>query len=154
MEVYNEFKNQLRDIVVKHESCFNQHDLIQKIEENMFPLFLSFDTKLNAVYKNLLEKDDKLHEKDDKLHEKDDKLHEKNDELLKTLRQLNHLEKKLFTAKESTHKIIKCLNISLKASTNIVARTIIESISRQEARLISSSIDALIDKFCREKMFR
>ena len=70
MEVYNEFKNQLRDIVVKHESCFNQHDLIQKIEENMFPLFLSFDTKLNAVYKNLLEKDDKLHEKDDKLHEK------------------------------------------------------------------------------------
>ena len=67
-----------------------------------------------------------LHEKIRCLH---DDLLAKDNELIKTMHERFNLAQELNTTKDSARTIIKCLNVSLKASSHVVARTITEMIA-------------------------
>jgi hypothetical protein len=56
-------------------------------------------------------------------------------------------------AKDSARSIVKCLNTSLKASSNIVARTIVEMIGSEQLHRIDSAVDTWIDRFCHERNY-
>jgi hypothetical protein len=55
--------------------------------------------------------------------------------------------------KDSARAIIKCLNMSLKTSSHIIARTIIEMIAREKFHTITLDITKLMDTFCRENKY-
>ena len=116
MEAFNLFKERLNQL--KSPAFIDKNQCIDKIEELAFQLCLSNDVKLNDVNGKFLDAQQKLNNS----HEK---LVEKSDELIKILKSVHELEKELDTTKESSRKIIRCLNLSLKTSTTLIARTII-----------------------------
>jgi hypothetical protein len=59
----------------------------------------------------------------------------------------------LNTTKDSARTMIKCLNVSLKASCHVIAHTIIEMIARKHAHAMNLTIGKLMDKFRREKNY-
>ena len=59
------------------------------------------------------------------------------------------LAQELTTTKESARGVIKCLNISLKSSSHIVARTIIEMIARDHLHSIDKTIEKRMEQYCR-----
>jgi hypothetical protein len=63
------------------------------------------------------------------------------------------LAQELNTTKDSARTIIKCLNASLKASSHIIARTIIEMIVHEHINSMNLTIGKLMEKFRRGKNY-
>jgi chorismate mutase len=83
----------------------------------------------------------------------DSKIDEKNNDLIKTLKERIDLGDQLNMTKESTNKIIKCYNMSMKAASHTIARTIIEMIAREHAQNIYLSVEKLMHQFRLEKKY-
>ena len=67
--------------------------------------------------------------------------------------QCHQFKEELHMAKDSARFLVKCLNTSLKASSNIVARTIVEMIGHEQLHRIDVSVDTWIDRFCCERNY-
>ncbi|CAF3383158.1 unnamed protein product [Rotaria socialis] len=87
---------------------------------------------------------------DTKIQSLRDDLLAKGNELFKTMEERFNLVQELNTTKDSAHTIIKCLNISLKASSHAIARTIIEMIVREHVHSMNLAIEKRMDMFRRE----
>lgn len=112
----------------------------RQFEDEIFNLFLEVDlSSQNKI--------DVIHVK---LNDAQQMLNKKNDELIQTIHQSHQLEKDLENVKNTTRSIVKYLNVSLKASTNIIARTIIEMTLRDHLNVLVTSVETLIVKFCEE----
>ncbi|CAF1411452.1 unnamed protein product [Adineta ricciae] len=75
------------------------------------------------------------------------------DELLELTKQRFDLAHQLNTMKESAGAVIRCLNISLKSSCHLIARTIIEMITHGQFQAICTNIELLMERFRREKHY-
>jgi hypothetical protein len=76
------------------------------------------------------------------------------EKILNELVALNQMLSKIFglvvQPAEGKCSIVKCLNMSLEASSDIIARTIIEMIARDQLHLIDLSVENSIHKFCQK----
>ncbi|CAF1618510.1 unnamed protein product [Rotaria magnacalcarata] len=79
--------------------------------------------------------------------------YEKNNDLIKALKERIDLGDQLNMTKESTNKIIKCYNISMKVASHTIGRTIIEMIARGHVQGIYSSVETLMDQYRLEKKY-
>ena len=75
------------------------------------------------------------------------RLHEKNDKLVKALQDQIDIAEQLRATKDSSQKVIKYLNMLMKAGTYAIARTIIEMIVRDRTHAINLSVETLMQKF-------
>jgi len=75
------------------------------------------------------------------------RLHEKNDKLVKALQDQIDIAEQLRAMKDSSQKVIKYLNMLMKAGTCAIARTIIEMIVRDRTHAINLSVETLMQKF-------
>ncbi|CAF1330065.1 unnamed protein product [Adineta ricciae] len=75
-----------------------------------------------------------------KINEWRSKLDGKNNDMIETLKERNNIFSELSKTKESINKIIKCYNMSMKAASCTIARTIIEMIPREHPRKIPSVV--------------
>ena len=63
------------------------------------------------------------------------------------------LTKELNITKESAGRVIRCLNISLKSSCNVVARSIIEMVIHGEYTRICDNVEFIMNRFRRESNY-
>jgi hypothetical protein len=132
MQALSDFRQQINHIVDSNSPLADKNIIIKQLENEAFNLCLSFDTKMRCLHDNLLVKDN---------------------ELIKTMQERFDLAQEFNTTKDSARMIIKCLNVSLKASSLIVARTIIEMIAREHLHSMNLAIEKLMDKFRRERNY-
>ena len=139
MQAFLNFRQHIHRLLSSNSSVGDTIFIVKQLEDEALNLCLSFDTKIQSFR--------------DDLHAKDNDLHAKDNELIKTMQERFDLVQELNTTKDSAHKIIKCLNISLKASSHTIARTIIEMIVREHLHSMNLAIEKLMDKFRREKNY-
>lgn len=128
MEAFAAFNNKWLEIMSKNGIVID-NCLRKDFEDEMLHLFLKIDSTLAKSQ---------------------EVLNMKNDELIKTMAKSQGLESELYMVKDSARSIVKCLNMSLKASSNIIARTIIEMVARDQLHLIDVSVESSIHKFCQK----
>ena len=133
MEAFSSFRQQIHNILSSlNSSLDDKTSIVKELETAALNVCLSFDQKLQPL---------------------NDNLHKKNDYLIETLQERNNLVDELNKTKDSARAVIKCLNMSLKTSSHIVARTIIEMIVREQFHAMTIAITKLMDTFCREKNY-
>ena len=110
--------------------CADKSANVRQLKHEAFQLSLSFDTKTQSL---------------------SDHLYKKNFELLRTMEERFSLSQELTATKEFVRSVIKCLNILLKSSSHLVARTIIEMISREYLDSIDKTIAKRMEQFSRER---
>ena len=136
MQAFTEFRQYIRDLFDSN-SCADKSVIVRQLEHEAFQLCLSFDTKIQSLNDNLQSLNGTLHKKDN--------------DLIRTMDERFNLAQELTATKESARSVIKCLNISLKSSSHIVARTIIEMISRDHLHSIDKTIERRMEQFRRER---
>jgi hypothetical protein len=139
MQAFSDFRQRINHLLHSNSSLADKATFIKQLENEAFDLCLSFDTKIRCLHDNVLAKDNELLARDN--------------ELIKTMQERFNLAQELNRTKDSARTIIKCLNVSLKASSHIVARTIIEMIARGDLHSMNLAIEKLMDKFRREKNY-
>jgi hypothetical protein len=130
MQAYSGFQKQINELLNSDSSSTQRSIIIKELEKGAFDLCLLFDTKIQSVQNDLLAK---------------------NNELIKVMEERFSLAQKLNRTKDSARAIIKCLNLSIKASSHVIARTIIEMIAREHVHAINLTIRKFMEKFRREK---
>jgi hypothetical protein len=85
------------------------------------------------------------------LNAKNNELIAKDNELIKVMEERFSLAQELHRTKDSARAIIKYLNLSIKASSHVIARTIIEMIAREHVHTINFNTGKLMENFRREK---
>ncbi|CAF0981507.1 unnamed protein product [Rotaria sp. Silwood1] len=130
MQAFSNFRQHIHHLLNSNSSVGDTTSIVKHLEDEALNLCLSFDTKIQSLRDDLLAKDN---------------------ELIKTMQERFNLVQELNTTKDSAHTIIKCLNLSLKASSHTIARTIIEMIAREHLHSMNLTIEKLMDKFRREK---
>ncbi|CAF1006859.1 unnamed protein product [Rotaria sordida] len=132
MQAFLNFRQHIHRLLNSNSSVGDTTFIVKHLEDEASNLCLSFDTQIQSLRDDLLAKDN---------------------ELIKTMQERFNLLQELNTNKDSAHTIIKCLNISLKASSHTIARTIIEMIAREHLHSMNLAIEKLMDKLRREKNY-
>ena len=139
MQSFANFRQRMHDLLNTSSSTIDRATIFKELEEEAFTLCLSFDNQIRShdnqirsLYENLLSKDA---------------------ELLRSMEQRLDLDHKLNTTKESASTLIRCLNISLKSSCHVIARTIIEMITNDQFRKISQATELLMERFRQERNY-
>ena len=145
MEGFAAFKTKWMVMISKDGVVFDD-GLRKHFEDEMFDIFLNISSTLQDSSRKNSEKDNKLLDVYDKLDNAHVQLNMKNEELIKTMTKAHDFENELYMVKSSARSIVKCLNVSLKASSNIIARTIIEMVCRDQLHLIDLSVENSIHK--------
>ena len=125
MQAFLNFRQHIHRLLSSNPSVGDTTFIVKHPEDEALNLCLSFDTKIQSLRDDLLAKDN---------------------ELIKTMQERFDLVQELNTTKDSAHKIINCSNISLKASSHTIARTIIEMIAREHLHSMNLAIEKLMDK--------
>ncbi len=126
MQAFSDFRQKINHLLDSNSSLADKDTIIKQLENEAFNLCLLFDKEKGCLNDTLLTKDN---------------------ELIKTMQERFALVQELNTTKDSARTIIKCLNVSLKASSHIVARTIIEMIARENLHSMNVAIGQLMEKF-------
>ena len=132
MQAFVNFRQRMNDLFNASPSTIDRTTILKELEEEALNLCLSFDNQTRSLYENLLSKDGKL------------------PQLMEQRLDLDH---QLNTTKESAGTLIRCLNISLKSSCHVIARTIIEMITHGQFQKICSNTELLMERFRREKNY-
>ncbi|CAF1024630.1 unnamed protein product [Rotaria sordida] len=132
MQAFLNFRQHIHRLLNSNSSVGDTTFIVKHLEDEASNLCLSFDTQIQSLRDDLLAKDN---------------------ELIKTMQERFNPLQELNTTKDSAHTIIKCLNISLKASSHTIARTIIEMIAREHLHSMNLAIEKLMDKLRREKNY-
>ena len=155
MEAFAAFKTKYMEMTSKYGVVLDD-GLRKNFEDEMFNIFLNISSTLQDSTRKISETDQKLVDVYDKLgnvYDKLDNVHVqlnmKNEELIKTMTKAHDFENELYMVKSSARSIVKYLNMSLKASSNIIARAIIEMVCRDQLHLIDLSVENSLHKFCR-----
>ncbi|CAF4035549.1 unnamed protein product [Rotaria sp. Silwood1] len=125
MQNYADFRKSIRDFLLLNPSPSPADTvaILERLEKQVFGICSSLGSKMD----------------------------EKNNDLIKPLKERIDLGDQLNITKESTNKIIKCYNMSMKAASHTIARTIIKMIARGHAQEIYSSVEKLMNQFRLEK---
>ncbi|UJR09455.1 hypothetical protein I4U23_013694 [Adineta vaga] len=127
MQNYADFRKCIRDFILSNPSPSpaDTFAILDQLENQVFDICSSLGSKID----------------------------EKNNDLIKTLKERIDIGDQLNTTKESTNKIIKCYNMSMKAASCTIARTIIEMTAREHAQEIYLSVEKLMNQFRLEKKY-
>jgi len=125
MQNYADFRKSIRDFLLLNPSPADTVAILERLENQVFDICSSLGSKID----------------------------EKNNDLIKALKERIDLGDQLNMTKESTNKIIKCYNMSMKAASHTIARTIIEMIAREHAQEIYLSVEKLMHQFRLEKKY-
>jgi len=137
MQAYSGFQKQINELLNAHSPSTQRSIIIKDLEKGAFDLCLSFDTKIQSLQ--------------NELNAKNNELNSKNDGLIKIMEERFSLAQELHRTKDSARAIIKYLNLSIKASSHVIARTIIEMIAREHVHTINFNTGKLMENFRREK---
>ncbi|CAF4307557.1 unnamed protein product [Rotaria sp. Silwood2] len=127
MQDYADFRKSIRDFLLLNPSPSPADTvaILERLENQVFDICSSLGSKID----------------------------ETNNDLIKTLKERIDLGDQLNMTKESTNKIIKCYNMSMKAASHTIARTIIEMIARGHTQEIYLSVEKLMNQFRLEKKY-
>ncbi|CAF1126341.1 unnamed protein product [Adineta ricciae] len=145
MQAFVNFRQKINDLSNANPSTIDSTMILKQLEEEprrvrsmerwfweALNLCLSCDNEVRSLHEKLLSK---------------------SDELLELTQQRFDLAHQLNTMKESAGAVISCLNISLKSSCHVIARTIIEMITHGQFQAICTNIELLMERFRPEKHY-
>ena len=137
MQAYSDFKKQINVLLHADSPSIHRSYIIEEFEKKALDLCLSFDTKIQSLQ--------------NEISLKNNEINVKNNEMIKIMEKRLSLTQELHTTKESARSIVKYLNLSMKASSHVIARTIIEMIGRENVHSIDLTTRILMENFQREK---
>ena len=143
MQAFADFRQQINNILDSNSSIVDKPNIVRQLEQPALNVCLSFDTQIRAL-------NDLLHTETRALN---DILRAKNDDIVKAMQERFDFSQELNTTKDSARTLVKCLNLSLKSSCHVVARTIIEMITRGQFESLNLATEELMNRFRREKNY-
>jgi hypothetical protein len=123
MDVFDRSRKIINDLINEFDFNGDRSIISKQVEDELFSICLKFDNRIQSFHDRSTSKVDELHE------------------LMK-----QHWD----LTKESAGCVIRCLNISLKSSCNIIARSIIEMIIHGEYKRICNNVELIMNNFRRE----
>ena len=130
MQAYSGLQKRINELLSSDSSPTQTSIIIKELEKEAFNICLSFDMKIQSLH---------------------NELNVKNNELIKTMEERFSLSQELNRTKDSTRSIIKYLNLSINASSHVIARTTIEMVSREHVDSINLTVRRSMERFRREK---
>jgi hypothetical protein len=143
MDEFVRSRKTINDLINEFNFNGDRSVISRQIEDELLSICHKFDNRIQSL-------NDRLTSKGDELCAKGDELCAKSDELCGLMKQHLDLTKELNITKESAGCVIRCLNISLKSSCNVVARSIIEIIIHGEYTRICNNVESTMNNFRRE----
>jgi hypothetical protein len=129
MDLYVRSRKIINDLINEFDFNGDRSTILRQVDDEFLSICLNFDNRMQSLH-------DRVNSKTDELHE--------------LMKQHLDLTKDLNVTKESAGCVIKCLTISLKASCNVVARSIIEMIIHSEYTRICNNVELIMNNFRRE----
>lgn len=114
------------------------------MEKAAFDICFLFDKKIQRLRSE-------LDNKNNEMNAKNNEMNAKNNQAIKAMGERFSLAAELHKTKESSRIILKYLNISINASSPVIARTIIEMVTQERVNAINSHIQKLMNIFREEK---
>jgi hypothetical protein len=139
MQNYSDFRKSVQDFLRLNPSPADTVAILGRLENQVLDICSSLNSKIDEKNNDLI----KAHNDLFKAH----------NDVIKALKERIDLSDELNMMKESTNKIIKCYNMSMKAASHTIARTIIEMTARGHAQEIYSSVEKLMNQYRLEKRY-
>ena len=134
MDQYYEFRQNIRNFIGSNPtpSPSDAVDFLKQLEDNALDFFLSMNRTADDLRSQLVKK---------------------SDDMITILKQRIELVDQLNVMKDSTQKMIKYYNMSIKAASHTIARTVIEMVIREHVQGVCFSVEKLMYEFRTQKQY-